>query len=274
MVAEPSVQVLTTALAQISSGTENIGTALTTLKHDIEGEAALLGVNFNTRVIEGINLQITSNFDQVKQVIGVSVEMAKNIDKLIQAAQLAETEKLSYAQITAGVSERLATMFSNMPSQDKPTTTRFKGIDGKESAIAANTIPVLGKERQDYVEWNSKIINAMGRLNRFLGREMKEALRTANREWSQPAFKERVREGITIDKIRDHFEGVAKKLILLSHPHPNATFQDTSVEDEAKLDSFMERFDDMEPVLDYWFHLKTIGDSATKVRKAKNAWEV
>jgi hypothetical protein len=103
---------------------------------------------------------------------------------------------------------------------------------------------------------------------------MKEALRTANREWSQPAFKERVREGITIDKIRDHFEGVAKKIISLSHPHPNVTFQDTSVEDQAKLNSFMERFDEMEPVLDYWFHLKTIGDNATKVRKATNAWVV
>ena len=38
MVAEPSVQVLTTALARISSGTENIGIALATLKHDIDGE--------------------------------------------------------------------------------------------------------------------------------------------------------------------------------------------------------------------------------------------
>ena len=93
MVAEPSVQVLTTALAQISSGTENIGIALTTLKHDIEGETALVGVNFNTKVIEGINVQITSNFEQVKQVIGVSVEMAKNIDKLIYAAKEAEREK-------------------------------------------------------------------------------------------------------------------------------------------------------------------------------------
>ena len=123
MVAEPSVQVLTTALAQISSGTDNIGIALTTLKHDIEGEAALSGVNFNTKVIEGINVQITANFEQVKQVISVSVEMAKNIDKIMN-------EKLSYTQITAGVSERLATMFSNMPSQDNPTTTRFTGIDG------------------------------------------------------------------------------------------------------------------------------------------------
>ena len=103
---------------------------------------------------------------------------------------------------------------------------------------------------------------------------MKEALRTANREWPQPAFKEHVREGITIEKIRDHFEGVAKKLISLSHPHSSVTFQDTSVEDKAKLDSFMERFDDMEPVLDYWFHLKTAGDNATKVRKATNAWVV
>ena len=159
MVAEPSVQVLTTALARISSGTDNIGLALTTLKQDIEGETALLGVNFNTKVFEGINIQITSNFEQVKQVIEVSVEMAKNIDKLIQAAKMAETEKLSYAQITAGVSERLATMFSNMPYR---TTTRLKGIDGKESALAANTISVLGKERHDYVEWNSKIINAWG----------------------------------------------------------------------------------------------------------------
>jgi len=267
MVAEPSVQVLTTALAQISSGTDNIGIALTTLKHDIEGEAALSGVNFNTKVIEGINVQITANFEQVKQVISVSVEMAKNIDKIMN-------EKLSYAQITAGVSEQFATMFSNMPSQDKPMTTRSRGIDGKESAICASTITVLGKERHDYVEWNSKIINAMGWLNRSLGREMKEALRTANREWSQPAFKERVREGITIDKIRDHFEGVAKKIISLSHPHPNVTFQDTSVEDQAKLNSFMERFDEMEPVLDYWFHLKTVGDNATKVRKATNAWVV
>ena len=271
MVAEPSVQVLTTALAQISPGTDSIGVALTTLKHDIEGEVALYGVNFNTKVIEGINVQIASNFDQVKQVIGVSVGMAKNIDKLIQAAKMAETEKLSYAQITAGVSEQLATMFSNMPSQDKPTVTRFKGIDGKESALAANTISVLGKKKHDYVEWNSKIINAMGWLNRSLGREMKAALRTANRECSQPAFKERAREGITIEKIRDHFEGVAKKLISLS---PNAMFQDTSVEDKVKLDSFMERFDEMEPVLDYWFHLKTIGDNAKKVRKATNAWVV
>ena len=162
MVAEPSVQVLTTALAQISAGTDNIGTALTTLKHDIEGEAALSSVNFNTKVIAGINRQITSNFKQIKQVIGVSVDMAKNIDKLMN-------EKLSYAQITAGVSEQLATMFSNMPFQDKPTIARFKGIDGKESALAANTISVLGKERHDYVEWNSKIINAMGWLNRSFG---------------------------------------------------------------------------------------------------------
>ena len=216
MVAEPSVQVLTTALARISSGTDNIGIALTTLKQDIEGESALLGMNFNTKVFEGINIQITSNFEQVKQVIEVSVEMAKNIDKLIKTVQATESEKLSYAQITAGVSEQFATMFSKMPSQDKPSTTRYRGIDGKESAICANTITVLGKDRHDYVEWNSKIINAMGWLNRSLGREMKEALRAANREWSQPAFKERVREGITIDKIRDHFECVAKKTISLS----------------------------------------------------------
>ena len=122
------------------------------------------------------------------------------------------------------------------------------------------------------MEWNSKIINAMGWLNRSLGRELKEALRTANREWSQPAFKERVREGITIEKIREHFEDVAKKLITASLPR--ATFYETSEEARAKLESFMERFDDMEPVLDYWFHLKTVGDNALKVRKATNAWVV
>ena len=40
-----------------------------TLKHDIETEAALSGVNFNTKVIEGINVQIAASFEQVKQVI-------------------------------------------------------------------------------------------------------------------------------------------------------------------------------------------------------------
>ena len=127
MVAEPSVQVLTTALARISSGTDNIGIALTTLKQDIEGESALLGMNFNTKVFEGINIQITSNFEQVKQVIEVSVEMAKNIDKLIKTVQATESEKLSYAQITAGVSEQFATMFSKMPSRRiLPFATQFR----------------------------------------------------------------------------------------------------------------------------------------------------
>ena len=273
MVAEPSVQKLTTALAQISSGTENIGVALTTLKHDIEGEAALNGVNFNTKVIEGINVLITSNFEQVKEVIGVSVEMAQNIDQLIRAAQIAESDKSSYLQITAAMTEQVAAIIDKIPRSDKPMNAKFKGIDGKESAIAANAITVLGKERHDYVEWNSKIINAMGWLNRSLGREMKEALRTANREWSQPAFKERVREGVTIDKIRDHFEGVAKKLISQS-PDRATFYEGTLADDNEKLKSFMERFDDMEPVLDYWFHLKTTGDNAVKVRKATNAWVV
>ena len=82
MVAEPSVIVpgLTTALAQITLGTENIEQALSTLKHDLEGEAALAGVNCNTKVIEGISLQIASNYEHVKHAIGINVEMVKQID--------------------------------------------------------------------------------------------------------------------------------------------------------------------------------------------------
>ena len=63
MVAEPSVQKLTTALAGITAGTENIGLALSSLQHDLEGDGALRGVNYNTKVIEGISVQVATNFE-------------------------------------------------------------------------------------------------------------------------------------------------------------------------------------------------------------------
>ena len=70
-------------------------------------------------------MQITSNFEQVKQVIGVSVEMAQRIDKLI-------TDKVNYSQIVAATSEQFANMFANAMRNDKSIAAKFKGIDGKE----------------------------------------------------------------------------------------------------------------------------------------------
>ena len=270
MVAERSVTVprLTTALAQITSGTENIEQALSTLKHDLEGEAALAGVNSNTKATEGISLQIANNFEQVKHAIGINVEMAKQIDVMQKWMQAADSENKNCTKITAGVSEQLASALDKISPSSRGSGDTKKGIDGKASALAANTLTILGKERHEYVEWNSKVINAMGWLSRPLGRELKETMRAANREWSQPAFKEKVRDGATIETVRDHFEGVTKKIINAAIPRASLS------EQSSKVDIFMERFDDMEPVLDYWFHLKTVGDNAVKVREATNAWVV
>ena len=110
MVAQPSVTTLTTALAELTAGTDNIGQALTTLKHDIEGGDGtnpLAEMNYNTKILEGIYTQVIANFEQVKHVVGANLEMAKAIDKITFWIQQAEVDKQSYSKITAGVSEQL-----------------------------------------------------------------------------------------------------------------------------------------------------------------------
>ena len=173
MVAEPSVQKITTALAGITSGTENIGIAISSLQHDLEGDGALPGLNHNLRVIESIGVQVATNFEQVKQIVDANIDMARNIDRLLLAAQGYERDKASYAQISSAVTEQIANVFGRMPAQERQA--KQMGIDGKEASIAANAISMLGKDRHDYVDWNSKVINAMAWVNRHLGREMKEA---------------------------------------------------------------------------------------------------
>ena len=87
MVAEPSVQ-LTTALREISVGNRNISQALSSLRHDIEHESALQGINYNARVIEGLGAQIAANFDQIGHVVEVAVGMANNVDRVRSSMSL------------------------------------------------------------------------------------------------------------------------------------------------------------------------------------------
>ena len=108
MVAEPSVNTLTTALANLTAGSDSIGQALATLKHDVDEANALAGVNLNTKVFESINVQVLANFEEVKQVIGANLEMAKIIGKLEEAVDKLSVDKEGYDRIIAGVSITLA----------------------------------------------------------------------------------------------------------------------------------------------------------------------
>ena len=118
------------------------------MRHDIEQDGALQGVNFNTRILEGLGAQIASNFEQVKQVINASLDMAVTLEQLKQIAQAAERERGEYLQIIAAVTKQVTKVLDSA-SPDRASGGRARDIDGKEAAIAANMINVLGKDTSD-----------------------------------------------------------------------------------------------------------------------------
>ena len=271
MVAEPSVTVRE-AEAVITDGTARIGSMVTDIAADIS-PATEISNELARKTFLNVNTALDAcqvNFKQFRLIASQSNNaLAEIINKY------------------KDLEDTIMTMQKHQ-SRERPEGTRDK-IDDKSVSTAVGMLKTLGKERHEYIDWNVKLINAIGWMNRFpdkpgLGRKFKEVIRTMNLEWSSPGFETKYvkwnKDPLGLDPIFEHSKDVIESFPLKHEdskpgednerrlPH---TFQDEGLSDVEKK-CFVERFWEMGTVLDYIITEKTVGDNAVRARKSKNSW--
>ena len=259
-----SMDGFTAILQELTATNSEIGVLMNQLKQ-VQSDTITDDTNKNTEVIFEIVKKFGINFESVIKTINEVVSEARHQDAARQASEDKVMRNIAAgSQDTISVRDRVANLEEKI-RRYRDGHFREDVIDSKTATEAVNTITVLSKEKWEYVEWNSKMINALSWISRGYGRSYKEAIRTMNREWSQPQFKDKNKKGVTYEIIKDHFKEIAKKII----------DEDGNIDEfdkEEMLNKYVNRFVDTEPVLDFWLTQKTKDDNALKVRKSTNAW--